>query len=670
MKTLTSLLLLFCTFIASSQTIVTLDGLLLDRETKDPIRFANVSILDKNIGTVTLDDGTFKLQYDQNKVSELSVMQLSALGYQTRQITLTQLYRLFQRTNVIMLDANMAGAARAVVGEPVDQADNRLSGKVFSESGPLQGASVRIKGTYQEAITDVDGIYRIAARAGDVLQVSQLGMISTEVPVTGAGPVDVELKVDGQLLEEVFVKGEVKKDPYNTQFETAYGKRDFNKLGFSIGQITSEDINDGYTNFDQLLFRLNGLLSSRGPDGELVYYFQRSVGSSVSQNSLPIFVIDNIIYQQQTGQSLPAIDVQNVESVTALPGVAASVKYGALGSAGAVIVKTKVQAYGETGGEITRKNSALVVGNNYSEQLPFYNNDALLPAYLAQLNKATSFEEAKRIYQSQGNFPDTYGIPYYMDVADYFQKWDRNYAAGIAMKLAELGPTNVRVLKSLAYKLEELGQLEDAKSVYQRIALVQPEAAQSYRDLAYIYKETGELNKAFGLYKQILANETEGVDFSGVQKPAESELRQLLKNHKSQLDFASVSNDLLDVRFKQDVRVVLEWNDPTLEFEVQFVNPRRKFFSWKHDMFDNQQRMFEEVQQGYFMEEFVIDNDVEGNWLVNIRNTGLNNGDDKNPVFLKYTLYKDYGLPTETKEVKTINLSTYTQKVSLDTFLN
>lgn len=661
---------MLCAFVASSQTIVTLDGLLLDRETKDPIRFANVSILDKNIGTVTLDDGTFKLQYDQNKVSELSVMQLSALGYQTRQITLTQLYRLFQRTNVVMLDANMANVARATLGKPIDAVDDRLTGKIYNENGPLQGATVRIKGTYQEAITDVNGIYRINAEAGDVLQVAQLGMIPAEVPVSGAGPIDVELKVDGQLLEEVFVKGEVKKDPYNTEFETAYGKREFNKLGFSIGQITSEDINAGYTNFDQLLYRLNGLQSSRGPDGELVYFFQRSVGSSVSQNSLPIFVVDNVIYQQQTGQSLPAIDVQNIESVTALPGIAASVKYGGLGSAGAIIVKTKVQAYGETGGDISRKNSALVIGNNYSEQLPFYNNETLLPSYLAQLYKATSFEEAKRIYRSQGNFPDTYGIPYYMDVADYFQKWDRNYAASIAMKLAELGPTNVRVLKSLAYKLEELGQLEDAKSVYQRIALVQPEAAQSYRDLAYIYKETGELTKAFGLYKQILANQTEGVDFSGLQKPAESELRQILKLNKAQLDFASVSNDLLDVRFKQDIRVVLEWNDPSLEFEIQFVNPQRKFFSWKHDMFDNKQRMLEEVEQGYFMEEFVIDNDIEGNWLVNIKNTGLNNGDGKNPVFLKYSLYKDYGLPTQTKEVKTINLSTYTQKVSLDTFLN
>ena len=669
MRTLTTLfIVLFVGLTGFGQTLVTLDGLILDRETKDPVPFANVRILDRNTGTVTLDDGTFKLQFEKEKVSDLAVLQVSALGYQTRQITLVQLYRLFERTNVLMLDSNNSTVSRALVTN--DTGTDWLTGTVSAQTGPLQGAVVRVKGTYSESTTDVDGNFRIKAEPGTVLQVSQIGMIPTEVAVTGTSPMNITMEVDGQLLEEVLLKGEVEKDPFNTTYETAYGKREFNKLGFAIGQVSGDDIKPSYQTLEQLFYTLNGVQSSRGTDGELVFYFNRSVGSSVSQNTLPIIILDNIIYQQQSGQSLPAIDPQNVESVTAIPGIAASVKYGSLGSAGAIIIKTKVQAYGETGGEVTKKNSALVVGNNYNEQLPFYDNDELLPNYLAQLNGAGSFEEAKRIYATQGQFADTYGIPYYMDVADYFEQWDRNYAAQIAMSIAELGPTNARVLRALAFKLEDLGQLEDAKLVYQRIAMVQPSAAQSYRDLAYIYKETGEYTKSFGLYKQILADDTEGVDFSGLQKTAENELRQLLKLYKARVDYASVSNDLLDASWKQKVRVVLEWNDPSVEFEVQFVDPNRKFFSWKHDLFDNKERIFQEVEQGFYMEEFEIDEKDRGNWLVNIRNTGLNNGNDNTPKFLKYTLYKDYGLPTQTSEVKVINLSTYEDKVSLDTFLN
>ena len=169
------------------------------------------------------------------------------------------------------------------------------------------------------------------------------------------------------------------------------------------------------------------------------------------------------------------------------------------------------------------------------------------------------------------------------------------------------------------------------------------------------------------MYKQILANTTEGVDFSGLKKPAESELRQLISHHKAKVNYADLPNDLLDARFKNDVRVVFQWNDPSAEFEVQFVNPERKYYVWKHTLFDNKERLEQEAEQGFALEEFTVDDTTKGTWQINIKYLGEDTG-YRNPSFLKYTLYQNFGKPNETKEVKSIKLYRYKDKVSLDSF--
>ena len=73
---------------AFSQYQITIDAQLVDQVSREPIEFANVRFLDTTIGTVTLSDGTFKLVFDEEEVGELGILQLSALGFDTRQITL------------------------------------------------------------------------------------------------------------------------------------------------------------------------------------------------------------------------------------------------------------------------------------------------------------------------------------------------------------------------------------------------------------------------------------------------------------------------------------------------------------------------------------------------------------------------------------------------------
>ena len=112
---------------------------------------------------------------------------------------------------------------------------------------------------------------------------------------------------------------------------------------------------------------------------------------------------------------------------------------------------------------------------------------------------------------------------------------------------------------------------------------------------------------------------------------------------------------------------MFEWNDPNTEFQFQFVDPNKKFFKWEHSLFETKARMLDEIKNGYHMEEFIIDDAVSGEWIINIEN--FSNEPETNPTYLKYTVYKNYGLENETKKVKVVKLFDQKQKVTLDSFV-
>jgi tetratricopeptide (TPR) repeat protein len=245
-------------------------------------------------------------------------------------------------------------------------------------------------------------------------------------------------------------------------------------------------------------------------------------------------------------------------------------------------------------------------------------------------------------------------------------KWDKEMAYTIVSNISDISYNDAKALKVLAYKLEDIGKLEQALFIYERILELRPNQAQSYRDAALMYQNTGRYEEAMSLYKQILSNSIEGVDFSGIQKTIMNEIRQLIIFHKSKVDFKGLPQVLLRLGFKRDFRVVFEWTNSNFDFEIQFVDPEKKYFIWKHTVLANNDRLANEIKTGFAMEEFFIDDSQIGDWTINIR--AFSKDELFNPTFLKYTIYKDYGLPSQTKTIKVIKLYDQEEKVTVDKF--
>ena len=266
-------------------------------------------------------------------------------------------------------------------------------------------------------------------------------------------------------------------------------------------------------------------------------------------------------------------------------------------------------------------------------------------------------------------------LHYYFECYNYFSSWDKSYAYSILTSLVSLAKDNPKALKALAFKMEEIGKLEDAKIIYQYLLDIRPSDEQSYRDLALIYKELGENAMAVDLYTKMLKKEIPMVDMLGLEETIANEAAEIyFKNkNKTYLSRFPVSRlrglfpEYIWKEFGYDYRIVFDWTDPNIEFNVQFVNPKNKYFNWSHTVIDSKANMIDEIQYGYNTEEFIIDDSEKGDWIINIENFTIEN--NENPTYLKYTVFKNYGRPNQIKKLRVINLSKLNQKITLDKLL-
>lgn len=84
-----------------------------------------------------------------------------------------------------------------------------LKGKVIDQrSGePLVGASILEVGTSNGILTDIDGNFELTVQKDAILRVSYVGFITQDVGTKGENYIEISLKEDAEMLDEVVVVG-------------------------------------------------------------------------------------------------------------------------------------------------------------------------------------------------------------------------------------------------------------------------------------------------------------------------------------------------------------------------------------------------------------------------------------------------------------------------------
>ena len=636
---------------------------MLDYETKLAIPFSEVKYLNKNIGTLTNNEGKFTLNYFEDNVKADDIFQITANGYDTITTSADRLYKFLNNTNKFFLKKT---ASSYDWFEDDLNNDNYIFGKIFSVKGPIQGASVKVKNSLIEAKSNFDGYFKIKANLNDILEIDYLGMIEKQLLIEDLDDKYILLKTDAQILDQVTITGTTE---LNDEVETSYGKKKKKSVGFSTSTINSEDISpSAVTVVDAIRGKFTNVQVAYNQDGAATgnkqQIYVRGGTLSINNSAAAIFDVEGLIYTDVPD----FIDPQQIESITLLRSMGATNRYGSQGRGGVFLIKMK---------SLSRKtkrllNSLKIKGNDYTEQIYRIDFDSIKPYYIRDFKDANSILEAKKQFKSLKNGMYELSIPFHIESYNYFKNLDNNFAVSILKTIAEKAKDNPKALKTIAFKLEEGGDYENAKIIYQRLLKIRPLDEQSYRDLALVYKETGQYELSASLYNKMLNNKLSDANILGLQETVVNEASHLYWTKSDKLVITEFPLKTLKTfipkndwkNFGYDYRIIFDWNDPAVEFNIQFVDPKKKYFNWSHTIIDDKEILEDELNYGYNTEEFIIEKSDKGKWIVNIENYTIE--DDSNPTFIKYTVYKNYGRPNEIKKVEVLDLSKLKQKITLD----
>jgi CarboxypepD_reg-like domain len=537
-----------------------------------------------------------------------------------------------------------------------------ISGKVIHKNAPLVNVNIIINGTEKGTKTNSQGEYSIKANVGDIIKYSYVGFNTVSIIIEDITSVlNIEMLKKTNELDEIVVlskkiKGKVLKlaKKKEKKFNTSMGTHDPVKAGYSISYLDGEDIDPMYNSVSEYIInRTAGVIIDA--NGQLIVR-----GAKNFNNGPPIWDVDGMVYTSE-----PPIDIFNIKDVYVIRSLAGTNRYGSEGKGGVIVIRTKYGSFDNTQAkqkEITEQytnknyytNDATAINietlftNSYSNTLESFNNTQKALAYYNQTLKDQIQNYSSHIDIAQ-NF-----IAYYNNT---------NVASKILDDLANKHNNNPEILKAIAYQFQVLGLKKEAIKLYQNIFKLRPKYAQSYRDLANAYNENEQFKKAWRLYMSYLfqGNDVSG---EGIGNIFYNEMEWLYFNRKNQTAikerFVPKNETVID--FRNDIRLVFEWNTSEAEFDLEFVNQEKRVYVFEHSLSANQELITNEKEKGYSSKEFIIEDIGEGEWLVNFTYKGNKKPE---PTYFKVTKYYNWGKAKQTQEITVYKFQNQRQKIQL-----
>ena len=542
---------------------------------------------------------------------------------------------------------------------PLNSESLTIQGKVTDLNGNLPNVTVISKANNiitATSVTDSLGNYEIMAKQSDSLEFRYLGKqtVLTNVPFNSIK--NIYMYDQDEVLDEFTIENSDKE-----MVNTGNGLVDKERLGYSVRSISGNSITPVNTDArGAVIGKFAGLEVSNRE--QLSQFLGRGRNTTILGNQYGLIVLDGVPIQQSNSATgfiskTNFINPENIESITYLKGLAATNIYGSQGSNGVLLIKSK------TGSSSFKKKKRKKIGNT-----PYYQEDAattnsIETPYLKEIIQTSSINSAYNVYLKQRK---SYGkdINFFFDMASYFHNWNNPYMVRrILSNVTEIiKPTNLQLLKALAYKYDEFEMFDKSVELYEKIRRLQPKDSQAYRNLALSHQNNNEFRKARDIYMKIINDQYDQVSsFSEIRKTINTEFKNLASLNKS----SSIVNDIPDFykkKLEYHRRIVFEWSDYDAEFDLQIVNPQKRYFTWSHTSNSEPARMNKEQEYGYGLEEFFITSKDVGEWIFNITYFGKNLGDNSDPTYLKITVFDNYGKEIQSEKIKTIYLNLFNKK--------
>ena len=232
----------------------------------------------------------------------------------------------------LLVSAGLPAMGYCGAADPAYAIEDKITvtGKVTDTAGePLVGVSVVVVGEQGNvAISDIDGVYTIVSPANGTLEFSLIGMENTRVPVGGKSVVDVVMKEENLVLDELVVVG--------------FGSQRKENLTGAVSTVNVGRTMDGKPFTDPakgLQGAVPGLTVtfSNGAINNAPAINIRGMGSlNAADGGSPLILVDNVVVSD-----ISLVNAEDIESISILKDAASTSIYGARAAFGVILIKTR-----------------------------------------------------------------------------------------------------------------------------------------------------------------------------------------------------------------------------------------------------------------------------------------------------------------------------------------
>ena len=230
----------------------------------------------------------------------------------------------------------------------------------------------------------------------------------------------------------------------------------------------------------------------------------------------------------------------------------------------------------------------------------------------------------------------------------------------VLSNLAEMKLENRQILRMLAYRLMQAGQMEMAVQVLEEVRELAPYEPQSLRDLAQAQAALGRSQEALDLLHET-ARRRWNSRFGEINTIALTEMNALLALNKK------LKSEAIDSRLIQnlpsDIRVVLSWDMDNTDMDLWVMDPTGEAAYYGHKLTKNGGRMSRDCTQGYGPEEFMLKKAIPGRYQVMVDYFGHSRQTIAGEVTMMVTVISKFGTPEQKEERTTLRLSKTKDKV-------
>ena len=290
--------------------------------------------------------------------------------------------------------------------------------------------------------------------------------------------------------------------------------------------------------------------------------------------------------------------------------------------------------------------------------------------YMANIKAAAPKGRAYQVYLDQragyGTSP-----AYYLDCGHFFfGQGDAALGRRVLTSILELELDDPSLLRVVAYRLAEAGELDLAIQLLEDVLELRPEEPQSYRDLALMLARRGEadgaktagadLSRAMELLHEVVLGRWDRFDQIEVIALMELNRTWELADRLPKAISKRIVRPKLDPRLRKnldvDVRITLSWDADLTDVDLWVIEPtgEKAFYSNPQTMIGG--NVSRDFTQGYGPEEYCLRKAPQGKYLIQANYYGSSQQTLLGPATVKAVVITNFGRDGERRQELTLRV--------------